>query len=433
MKLAVVGAGWAGLAAATRLHRSGHQVHAYEAAARPGGRARPIDHPGLGHSIDNGQHILLGAYRATLELMQSFGVDPQSACHVGPLALQSADCRLRLRLWALPAPAHRLGALIGSRGLDGLRGRRHLLRTLRALDPNGIDPAEIASDWLRRLGCPPGLLERLWAPLCLAATNTDIARAQAQLFARVLRDSLGADTRASRMYIPRTLLHDLWPARACALLGDNLRLHRVRTLSPGHGGRWTIDGELYDGVILATPANETRRLLTPLPDATDFMNTWPTSPQAAIGTLTLRLSRPWDSGHAMVLLRDNPDQDAWGQWLFDRSATALAPAHRRLVHVVIGAADRYANQSAAGIAKGILTQIRTQITPPLPAIEAHTLVTEKRATFDAVPGLRRPGPLTPWRGLLLAGDWTDTGYPAVLEGAVRSGLRAADLLAQDPA
>lgn len=428
MKIAIVGAGWAGLAAATRLHRSGHHVHAYEAAPRPGGRARPIDHPGLGHSIDNGQHVLLGAYRDTLALMRSLGVDPRSACHIEPLALQSADCRLRLRLWPLPAPAHRLGALIGSRGLDGWRGRRHLLRILHALDPDRIDPAETASDWLRRLDCPPGLLQRLWAPLCLAATNTDVARAQARLFARVLGDSLGADARASRIYIPRTLLHDLWPARACALLGDDLRLHRVRVIAPGHGGGWTVDGELYDRVILATPASEARRLLSSLPDAEDFLNVWPAPPHAAIGTLTVRLSQPWGSGHAMVLLRDNPDQDAWGQWLFDRSATAQAPEHRCLVHVVIGAADRYADRDAADIAKGILAQIRTQVTRPLPAIEAHALVTEKRATFDAVPGLRRPGPLTPWNGLLLAGDWTDTGYPAVLEGAVRSGLRAADLI-----
>jgi uncharacterized protein with NAD-binding domain and iron-sulfur cluster len=98
--------------------------------------------------------------------------------------------------------------------------------------------------------------------------------------------------------------------------------------------------------------------------------------------------------------------------------------------VVIGAADRYAGREPARIAAGIEAQIRAQAAkgsrPPLPEIEAHALVTERRATFDAIPDLQRPGAATPWPGLLLAGDWTDTGYPAVLEGAVRSGLNAAD-------
>ncbi|MBV2180374.1 MAG: hydroxysqualene dehydroxylase HpnE [Castellaniella sp.] len=428
MKTAVVGAGWAGLAAAVRLHQTDHRVHIYEAAPQAGGRARPIDPPALGQSIDNGQHLLLGAYRETLGLMRSLRVDPEDVCHAQPLALQSADRQLRLRFWPLPAPAHRLGALIGGRGLDGWHGRRHLLRVLCALDPDAIDPWTTVAHWLRQLDCPPGLLRRLWGPLCLAATNTDIARAQAQLFARVLRDSLGHDAQASRLYIPRSRLHDLWPAQACALLGDHVRFRRVHALSPEPDGRWSIDGESYDHVILAVPPGEARRLISPLPRAAQYLDAWSVPQHAAIGTLTLRLSQPWDSGHAMALLWDDPDREAWGQWLFDRSATARSPADRRLVHVVVSAADRYADRSTADIATGILSQIRTQVARPLPSIEAQALVTEKRATFDAVPGLRRPTTITPWPGLLLAGDWTDTGYPAVLEGAVRSGLRAADRL-----
>ena len=134
----------------------------------------------------------------------------------------------------------------------------------------------------------------------------------------------------------------------------------------------------------------------------------------------------------MQLLRDHPAGYAWGQWLFDRSASAHADADRRLVHVVIGEADRYAGRDPARIAAGVIGQIRAQAAagshPPLPDIETHALVTERRATFDAVPGLRRPGAATPWPGLLLAGDWTDTGYPAVLEGTVGSGLKAAEAI-----
>lgn len=430
--VAVIGAGWAGLAAAVRLRQAGRAVRVYEAAAAPGGRARRVDHPGLGLGIDNGQHILLGAYTETLALMRALGVDPAHVLLARDLALRSADGRLNLRFWPLPRPLHGLGILLGSRGLEGWRGRRHLARVLGALAPERIDPLATVPDWLSSLDCPPALMTRLWEPLCLAAMNTPAPRAQARLFARVLADSLGAGPDASRILIPRDGLHALWPARACALLGDELRRQRVRAIAPDPAGGWRVDDEPHDHVILAVPAPEARRLLAPLPDAPAFLDSWTDPAHSAIGTLTLKLARPWDSGHPMLLLRDDPARGAWGQWLFDRSASARADADRRLAHVVIGEADRYAGRDPARIAAGVIGQIRAQAAagshPPLPEIETHALVTERRATFDAVPGLRRPGAATPWPGLLLAGDWTDTGYPAVLEGAVRSGLKAAEAI-----
>ena len=432
MDIAIIGAGWAGLAAAVRLHQTGHRVRVYEAAAAPGGRARRVEHPGLGLAIDNGQHILLGAYTETLALMRWLGIDPDTALLAQDLRLRAADGHLDLRFWALPAPWHRLGVLLGSRGLDGWRGRRHLARVFGVLNPARIDPALTVSDWLAGLGCPPDLLMRLWDPLCVAALNTPAGSAQACLFARVLADSLGAGPAASRILIPRDGLHALWPAQACARLGDALQRRRVRAIAPCLAGGWQVDDDRHDAVILAVPVTEARRLLAPLPDAAGFLAGWSDPAQSAIGTLSLKLVRPWESGQPMLLLRDAPGQHAWGQWLFDRSASARQPADRHLVHVVIGVADRYAGQEPAGIAAGVIAQVRSQAQagglPPLPAIETHALVTERRATFDAVPGLRRPGAATPWPGLWLAGDWTDTGYPAVLEGAVRSGLGAAQAL-----
>ncbi|MFC4299808.1 hydroxysqualene dehydroxylase HpnE [Castellaniella hirudinis] len=431
-RIAVVGAGWAGLAAAARLRQAGHAVRVFEAAAAPGGRARRVDHPGLGLAIDNGQHILLGAYTETLALMQDLGVDPAQALLSRDLTLRSADGGLSLRFWPLPPPLHQLGVLLGSRGLDGWRGRRHLARVFGALVPDSIDASLTVADWLNSLDCPPGLMARLWEPLCLAAMNTPAQTAQARLFIRVLADSLGAGPAASRLLIPRDSLHALWPAQACTRLGGDLVRQRVRTVAPDPAGGWRVDGEAHEHIILAVPVTEARRLLAPLPDATDFLDGWTDPVQSAIGTLTLRLAAPWRSGHPMLLLHDDPTQDAWGQWLFDRSASARTDADRRLVHVVIGTADRYAGIDPARLAAGVIGQIRAQAAagslPPLPEIEAHALVTERRATFDAVPGLRRPGAVTPWPGLLLAGDWTDTGYPAVLEGAVRSGLKAADAI-----
>src|SRR5690606_15536848 len=425
MRIAVIGAGWAGLAAAVRLHQAGHSVRIYEAAPTPGGRARLVDHPGLGMAIDNGQHILLGAYTETLALMRTLAIDPAEALLARDLRLRSADGRLDLRFWPLPAPLHRLGVLLGSRGLAGWRGRWHLARVLGALTPDSIPAGQTVRDWLVGLYCPAGLLHRLWGPLCVAALNAPAAIAQARLFARVLADSLGAGPAASRMLIPRDSLHALWPAQACALLGDALQRRRVRAVTPDPDGGWRVDDDQYEAVMRAVPVRGARRLLAPLPDAAAFLAGWSDPAHSAIGTLSLKLSMPWQSGQPMLLLHDAPERDAWGQWLFDRSASARHAADQHLVHVVIGVADRYAGRDPAQIAAGVIQQIRTQAhaggLPPLPAIETHALVTERRATFDAVPGLRRPGTMTPWPGLLLAGDWTDTGYPAVLEGAVRSG------------
>lgn len=427
MSLAVIGAGWAGLAAAVRLHKSGHELRVYEAAPAPGGRARPVVPPGEKHPIDNGQHLLLGAYEQTLALMRELGVDLQTAFHTQTLALQSADGRFCLKLWKLPAPLHYMGPALAGQGLAGWRGRLHLLRV--ALSLHSQETRHLtAARWLDSLGCPEKLMSQLWAPLCLAALNTPIQQADTILFRRVLRESLGAGADASRMLIPRSLLHELWPAQACKILGERLVRHTVRRIEPGPAGSWLVDGTRHAGVVLATPFETTRRLLQGLDGASDYLSGWPRMKHSAIGTLTLFLEHPWQSGINMAMLWDDPARGKWGQWVFDRSSTAIDHRDQCLVHVVISGAERYAGEDGHMIAGGIIAQLREQLARPLPAIRKHLLITEKRATFDAVPGLQRPGTTSPWRGLVLAGDWTDTAYPAVLEGAVRSGLRAADVL-----
>ncbi|WP_269497473.1 hydroxysqualene dehydroxylase HpnE [Castellaniella sp. S9] len=428
MKVAVIGAGWAGLAAAVRLRRLGHEPWVYEAARRIGGRARAVPRPELQATIDCGQHILLGAYRETLDLMAELGVDAGRAFHAQGLRLASADGRFSLGTWPLPAPAHGLGVLLGGRGL-GLRERGSLARLLAALGPRKALPAEAdsVSRWLDRLGCPARLRRLLWEPLCLAAMNTPADIADARLFLRVLRDSLGANAQAARLLIPRGTLDELWPAQAQARLPRLAIGHRVLSLEAVSGG-YRVDGADFEGVILATPPGEAARLLGQLPDAAPWLAAWPQWRFEGIGTVTLRLDRPWGSGQAMRMLEERPERDAHGQWLFDRSAIAHGDA-AGLVHVVISGASRIAACDAETVIGGVIGQIREQAPERLPEVRAGTLITEKRATFSATPGQRRPGNRTPWPRLALAGDWTDTGYPAVLEGAVRSGHQAAEALA----
>ncbi|MBV6274163.1 hydroxysqualene dehydroxylase HpnE [Alcaligenaceae bacterium CGII-47] len=430
MRIAVIGAGWAGLAAALRAQDRGFHPVVIEAARVPGGRARCLQSNALDTEIDNGQHILLGAYTETLALMRRLGIPIQTAFCEQTLHLESADKQFRLRAWPLPAPWHQLGAILGARGLS-LGQRLHTIRLLSAL--KGADwrtPNRITvTQWLAGHATSTPLIERIWAPLCLATMNTPLDLADAQLFAHVLRDSLGAHAAASRVLIPRGTLNQLWPEQACKQLPE-VRLGQHVQAIHTDGSGYRVDDEPFDGVIVATPPHASQRLLAALalPDAqADWWDAWPDWHYEAIGTVSLRLAQPWRLPHPMLMLWEHPTRQQFGQWLFDRSVSGRGSSDD-LLHIVISQASRTAHLTAIEVIAGVTQQLREQVARPLPTVVAQTLVTEKRATFSAVPGLRRPQTRTPWPNLLLAGDWTDTGYPAVLEGAVRSGLAAADQL-----
>jgi len=436
MKVAVVGAGWAGLAAAAGLHDAGCQVTVYEAARTAGGRARRLERPGFDHPLDNGQHILLGAYTATLALMRRLGRDPDRLLLRHPLHLESADGAFRLRAPRLPAPLHLLAALAGARGLAPGDGRA-ALRLMRALRrARWRPPADwTVQDLLTRQAQPAGLCRMLWTPLCLAALNTPPREACARLFAHVLRDALAGARPASDLLLPRTDLGSLWPDAAAGLC--DLRLGcAARTLRTAGDG-WEIDGERYAGAVLALPPYAAARLLHGLPAADGgppLLAALEAFAYQPIATLTLRLAGPWRLPRPMMMLSEDPQRGHHGQWLFDRAQLAGRDGDGELAVVASAAGVLHAAGRAAG-AERLAEQVREQVArhpaalPPMPPVAARALVIEKRATFAAVPGLARPGAATPWPRLALAGDWTDTGYPGVLEGAVRSGAAAARRLA----
>ena len=463
MKLAVIGAGWAGLAAALRLQRLGHSVSVFEAGRTPGGRARRLR--ALGGAMDNGQHILLGAYTETLGLMRELGRDPDALLYRETLRLEAADGRFRLHAPALPAPLHLLAALWGARGL-GWKDRYAIARLLAALRSNGwrVAPGLNVAQWLADGRQSADALRTLWQPLCVAALNTPMELACAQLFAWVLRDSVGGPRSASDILIPRVDLSALWPDRAAERLagggcasdagGDEteqagrsrrkqgrtgLRLgHAVRLLSCGTDGAM-VDGEAFDGAIVACNTPSTLRLLRrlpPCPGSEEYLSMLGAFRFIPIATISLKLARPWGLPRPMLLLRDDPSRLRFGQWLFDKSSPALgspaepagaALACAALAHIVVSDAQAMQAYPQGLVVAAAAQQAREQTAQhaPMPDILDHAVVVEKRATFAATPGLARPSNATPWPRIWVAGDWTDTGYPGVLEGAVRSGLRAA--------
>ncbi|TCT04881.1 hydroxysqualene dehydroxylase HpnE [Paralcaligenes ureilyticus] len=449
MKIAVIGAGWAGLSAAIYLQRSGHQPVVFEAARTLGGRARSVQSPPLNATIDNGQHILLGAYTETWALMRELQIPLESRLQRLRLSLQAADGSFRLKAALLPAPLHLLGGILVARGLS-VTERVRLITLMQNLRDRGwvVPASATVGDWLRAGRQSDSVVRRFWRPLCLATLNTPIEQACAQLLANVLRDSLGGARGACDIMLPRVRLSELWPTRAAEKLdlryGQAVRhLNRLST-------HVEVEGERFDAALIATNAPSALRLLkhdAPSSAGDAYLTQLAALRYNPIVTVTLELERAWKPPAPMLMLYDYPEKCQFGQWLFDGSVaenpskkipgpgpTRTNPrieGQRSMLTVVISDARSLEQHAQADIVAGILEQMREQIQgfPALPPVRGHATIIEKRATFAATPDLARPENATPWPRVWIAGDYTDTGYPAVLEGAVRSGKRAAELIA----
>jgi squalene-associated FAD-dependent desaturase len=431
MKVAIIGAGWAGLSAAVRIAQHGHAVVVFEAARLAGGRARAVWSNNLDRHIDNGQHILLGAYTETLSLMKKLGLDEATLFHRERLTFETLDGQFRLQAAPLPAPLHLLSAILTARG-PGFRERLSLVTLTESLRRTGwiVEQGLTVAQWLDRGRQSPHIVRAFWRPLCLAALNTPPESASAQLFANVLKDSVGSTADACDVLIPHVDLTQLWPAQV-ARYAENTGIGAteirygapVRQLN-SRDGHIDIDNEVFDGVVVAGNAPSTQRLLQSLPASeagAHYLSVLSAFRFLPIATLTLLTEHRWPLSRPMLLLRDDPSRLHFGQWLFG------CPS---LLNIVISDARNLALHPRRNVVDGIIEQISEQGERfgPLPRITAHELIIDKRATFAAVPDLLRPANTTPWPRVWTAGDWTDTAYPGVLEGAVRSGLSAAQAL-----
>jgi len=436
----VIGAGWAGLAAAVALVEAGESVIVIEAAPQAGGRARALtlSFGGSPVEVDNGQHLLIGAYRDTLALMRRVGVDPQHALLRMPMKLIGPD-GFFLQAATLPAPFHPLNLAIGlvtARGLPWSH-RWAMVRLMRRLQQQGPTACPIGmtvSQWLAQQDQPAGLITRIWAPLCIGALNTPPEQACARTFARVLTDALLGEAGDADFLMPHGTLSDILPNPAISWLkqrGAQVQLRRAgRAVRPDAHGAWLVDtdgGALSASqLILAVPPNQVARLLDQtLTEASRAP--FEAFEYEPIATVWLG----WESPHALpsiTMLDEDISAGHHGQWLFARTAPTEGPV-RSLAGVVISAAGRAQAQSgslAQALAGQVAGQVSAQLGCRLP--DHARAIVDKRATIRCSPDRPRidTDALAPHcPGVFLAGDWVWHDYPATIESAVRSGLAAA--------
>ncbi len=428
LPVAVIGGGWAGLSAAVTLCRAGVPATLFEAGRQLGGRARCVPFDDL--RVDNGQHLVIGAYHGLLELLEIVGVDTARAFARLPLTLYLRRGRRRLldlQARRLPAPLHLAAGILGARGLspvDRLRLLRFALRLQRGqIRPTRDVTAQAVLIAERQSG---RLLARLWGPLCLAAMNTPLNRASARLFLTVLQRSLAGDRGAADFLVPRTDLCSLLPTPAYDYIGAHggqvqlsQRLLRLEQTADGdYRLHFRSGSRRARRVILAVNPTLARRLLAPL-DIPELAGLGRLV-EAPICTVYLRYE---------ASVRQARPVEGWldglCQWSFDRRLCGQPG----LMAVVISGRGPHLeldNEALAAAVAAELAEAHPDWPPPL----ATRVVREKRATFEALPevdNLRPPnGPVRP--GLFLAGDFTRTGLPATLEGAVLSGREAAEQL-----
>jgi len=449
----VIGAGFAGLSAAVRLTDAGLKVVVLEQAPRLGGRATAFTDKTTGDRVDNGQHALFGCYRETYAFLRAIGT-----AHLAPLdpALRLAMADSQGRQWTLacprlPAPIHLLAGLMSWGALPlaerwstlkmapFLRDARRRGAAVAAADV----PADLTvSQWLASLGQGPRVRDWLWTPLTLAALNQSPDVAGAQAFARVLGELFGPEPQAASLGIPTVPLDELYAEPAVRHIesrGGRVHLRtpaQMRSPKKTSGVFFRVGTDEKRHPTSFSPEWEARAVISAVPwHALGAL--WADSPPDSLRPIVDRANETTGEPIVSVTLWFDREVLAERQvglvgtqfhWAFRNELGGDLPGNRLRAHLVAsGAADllRMENHALIGLAE---RELRLCVPAVREASRVHAVVVrEPRATFSVAPGApARPGAVTPLPGFFLAGDWTDTGLPGTIEGAVRSGHAAAD-------
>lgn len=441
-QVAIIGGGCAGLSAAAALIERGFQVTVFEASSQLGGRARTVlvENNSLMHLLDNGQHILLGAYRETLALLRKVGVDEEKmfmrvplqinmhSPSTGPVfSLKSANY--------LPSPLNILVGLIACKEVSiseliaAIKFMVHLKRTrFQIVGDKALE------QYLVEHKQPAKLITMLWEPLCLAALNTPIAIASTQIFLNVLKDSFSNDSLRTRkknsdFLLPRLDLSKIIANPIAHYIQENggeIKLNRhIRHLELESDGfsLTTRDGrEFFSHVVIAAPAARLVKLIESIPKLQNVYKQMQSYGYQPIYTIYLQYPPDLKLPSVMTGLTGT-----LGQWVFDRGQLCN---QKGLLAIIVSATGTHQLLSQDALALEVAKEIH-QTFPDIPKPLWHKVIAEKRATFSCGPNLARPTNKTLQPRLYLAGDYTYADYPATIEGAIRSGIACANLIANN--
>ena len=412
----VVGAGLAGLSAAVSLVERGARVVVHEAAKQAGGRCRSYYDSTLGLTIDNGNHLLLSGNRSSLDFMRLIGAPDDALTGPEEAAFDFADLKSGER-WTLRPNPGRLPwwVLRAGRRVPGTRARDYLAPLSLMMAASGNKPGQSGTIG-ERMSCEGPLYERLWHPVLLAALNTDPRESDVGLAATILRETLGAGGRACRPLVAVQGLSTAFVDPALRYLeerGAQIRYgRRLRAVTLGQGRierlEFTDEPTAIgpdDAVVLALPPWVTTDLLPGTP-----------APQTFRSIVNAHFAVRPPEGAPLLL----GVVGGLTEWLF---------AYPDRFSVTISGADHLLDESREDLARRIWGEI-AELNGLARELPNWQIVKEKRATFAATPeeAARRSGAATRYRNLVLAGDWTETGLPSTIEGAIRSGTIAAQAL-----
>lgn len=436
----IIGAGWAGLAAAVKLTEQGYKVALYESAKQVGGRARTVAFNDI--DVDNGQHLLIGAYTECLNLMGTVGVNTETAVKRLPLQLtvidkskrKNGNNKLVLQGPALPAPLHLLYALMTAKGLK-LKDKVAAIKfglTLKKIRYHFSEDISIM-ELCRQTKQTKTLIQQLWEPLCLATLNTPINVASANVFMAVFRDAFTNKTHDADSLVPTTDLNNIFPNAAINYIKNNggkvFLKSRVDKIDVSNSKVISIKVKEHNEikthetsqVIIATAPQNVTKLLAEHTELNTTYNNLEKFNYEPIVTIYLHYSDNVELSQAMTGL-----SNTHSQWVFDRSTFCHQDG---LISVVISSSGDHMTMDDDTLTQTVHSEI-SMLFINKPTLINSFIIREKRATFACTVNINnlRPKNETTIKGLYLAGDYTDTGYPATLEGAVRSGVAASNLI-----
>jgi squalene-associated FAD-dependent desaturase len=435
--VAIIGGGLAGISAGSALADSGYEVQLFERRPYLGGRASSYELPGTGEVVDNCQHVLLGCCTNLINFYRRIGVEQQIRWYDEITFILPGGRSSTLKPGLLPAPLHAAPSFLESTVLD-LKDKLGIARAMLALAPAlPKDTGENFLAWLKRHGQTRNAIRRFWEPVLVSALNDDLDRVSVRYAALVFRDSFLKSAEAGRMGIPAVPLSQLYGTAAGYIeqRGGNVHLRASvdSVRCDVDGVRICTGGEeqRFDYAIIATPFSGVQKLLTDAPELEvlrEELRNFETSPITGIHLWFDREITPLE--HAVLLERTI-------QWMFHKSKILTtrkdSAANGSYIELVVSASKTLVDKSRGEIIEMAVKELAEFFPAAREAkLTKATVTKEVHATFSPVPGgdAFRPSHTSPWPRLFFAGDWTATGWPSTMEGAVRSGYGAAEALTQ---